>query len=218
MKVLRTAAAAGCAALAAPAFAQFPGFTGNARYEATARPEARRYGSISLYPVALYTVAGRLSNEAAGTSTQAGVLLAADVGVKPAGRRSAYELGGWYWSRGSSDLYQIHARAFATPALGAQLSYLSSTSIGGNAYTAFLLYDLASRQFAPGSHLKKWTIEMGLGMFIDASGGRRTTSATLFTQASLGLGGRLSLNVGQWYLRDRSTDLNRFVAGLGYNF
>ena len=220
MKVLRGAARAAlamaCGALAAPAFAQFPGFTGNARYEATVRPESRRYGSVSLYPLAVFTVAGRLSTQQAGTDTEAGVLLAADLGVKPAGRRSAYELGGWYWSRGNSDLYQIHTRAFVTPEVGVQLSYLGSTSVGGDAYTAFLLYELASSQVAPRAR-RRWTVQTGLGAFLDASGGRKTTSVTVFTQGSVSLGGRVSLSAGQWYVRDRSTDLNRFVVGFGYS-
>jgi hypothetical protein len=197
--------------------AQFAGVTGNARYEASVKPGTQHYGSASFYPFASFASGGNFGNGTSGTRTDFGTLFAADFGVKPAKSRNSYEVGGWYWTKGGSDLYQLQGRVYFTPEMGVQLAYLGSTKVSGNSYTAFLLYDLASNKVAPTAK-KKWTIQTGLGLLMDPTGGRTTVSPTVFVQFSTMVAKNISVNAGIWTLRDRSTDITRYVLGSSYRF
>ena len=207
------------AASITPARAQFAGFTGNARYEATASQKAVPYGSLSLYPVAIFATGGRITDTVAGAVSDSGLLVAGDVGVKLPRTRSALEIGGWYWNKGSSDLYQIQGRAFLTPQIGLQLSYIGSTNklASGHTYSGFVVYDLTSQQFARRAR-PRWSVEFGLGLLRDVSAGQDTSDFSFFVSGSVEIAPRISINASQWYLRDRSADLNRFALGLGFSF
>ncbi len=206
-----------------PARAQFAGFTGNARYDASAKQGAVPYGSLSIYPVAIFATAGRNivsnanGNDVSGAVSVGGTLISGDVGVKLPRSRSALELGGWYWANGDTGLYQAQGRFFFTPQLGVQLAYLGATRVAGSAYSGFVVYDLTSRQFA--RRLRpRWSAELGLGLLRDTSGGQDTTDFSLFLSASVEIAPRISINASQWFLRDRSSDLNRFALGVGFSF
>ncbi len=209
---------AGCCMQSIPAHAQgYAGFTADARDEAVKKPGSKFYGSFSFYPLAAFETGGRLPNLSAGTTTSYGTLFAADLGVKPARARGAIEIGTWYWNSGVSDLYQVHLRGFFTPELGVRAAYLASTSVSGSAYTTFLVYDLTSRRIQPRAR-RRWTVETGLGVFFDPTAGRTTSSFSMYVQGSVEIAKRITINGSQWYLRDRSADLNRFALGLGYSF
>lgn len=198
--------------------AQFAGFTGYSRYDATTKAGNVGYGSFSYFPVAVFQSGGSFGNGAVGTRSDFGSLVSGDFGLKLAKTTSALELGGWYWTKGSSDLYQIQGRAYFTRELGLQVSYLSSTSTSGNAWATYLLYDLSSLKF--GRKVRpRWGIKTGIGLFQDVSAGSpKPTNLTYFISGSIEVAPRVSINASTWYLRDRSADLTRLAVGLGYSF
>ena len=204
--------------LAAPiaAHAQI-GFTATDRYELSKISAPAHYGSIAAYPVAVFNQGGTLVNSSSGTRSDAGFLVSADLGFKPAKAPTSFEIGGWYWRKGRSDLYQIHARAFVSPDVAIQVGELRSTQVSGHAYTAFLIYEFNSKQIAPDLK-RQFGIQIGPGIFNDPTGGKNTTTFSVFVQGSVQLDKNLTLNAGQWYLRDRQVDLTRFTLGLGYGF
>src|SRR5688572_25503599 len=118
------------------------GFTVTGRYEAVAKGSGR-YGSVALYPLAPFMRAGIFDEGGAGTKTAHGMLFAADFGITPSSGRS-YEIGGWFWGSSDSDVYQIHGKAFISRELGVQLGWIGSSDTNLNAYTLFLIHDLAS--------------------------------------------------------------------------
>ena len=212
------------AAPISPARAQFAGFTGNARFDAATKQGAVPYGSLSLYPVAIFATAGRniqtnnaAGDEVSGAISVGGTLIAGNLGLKLPKSRSALEIGGWYWANGDTGLYQAQGRFFFTPQIGVQLAYLGATRVGGSAYSGFVVYDVTSRQFSRRAR-PRWTAEAGLGLIRDTSSGQDTTDFSLFMSASLEIAPRVSINASQWFLRDRSADLNRFALGIGFSF
>ena len=176
-----------------------------------------RYGSVGLYPLASFARAGLLSGGGAGTATTSGGLVSVDFGLRSANARLPIEIGGWYWNSGNADLYQVHVRAFVTPEVALQVAHIDSSKVNSNSYTIFGIYELASRRVQPDTR-RPWTAQFGAGLFFDATGGSTTTHFTTFAQGSVTLWGNLSLNASEWYVRDRSVDLNRFLLGIGYHF
>ena len=216
-----TALIAGSLTLCESAGAQL-GFTVTGRYEAVAQGSGR-YGSVALYPLAPFMRAGIFAEGGSGTKTAHGMLFAAEGGYTPPSGRSI-ELGGWFWSSGDSDVYQIHGKTFFNRELGVQLGWIGSTGAEGNALTLFLIHDLASANVAPDSR-RKWGVQTGLGIIRakakdPTNVGDEPTSNdfTMFVQGSLEIGKNMSVNLTQWYLRNRITDLNRFALGVGYSF
>ena len=175
------------------------------------------YGAVSAYPFAPFVTGGRLGDGTAGTTTENGVLFAGTFGIRDHKRSSAFEVGGWYWTKFQSDVYQIHARELFTPRFGFQAAYLGSTAVPGTAYSTFLFYELRSRDQAPNSR-RQWNLETGLGVFYDVSNGRNTSTASVYVDAAVEIAPRITLNGTFWYVRDRSQDLNRFALGAGYHF
>ena len=200
-----------------PARAQFAGFTGNARYDATTKQGVVPYGSLSVYPLAVFATGGRFPDGTAGVRSDPGTLVSGNLGLKLPRTRSALEVGGWYWTKGSSDLYQIEGRGFFTPEIGLQVSYLGSTHVSGSSWSAFALYDLSSRQFSRRTR-PRWNVEFGLGLFRDPSASSDSSEFSLFISAAVEIAPRISINASQWYLRDGSSDLNRFALGVGFSF
>lgn len=212
---------------AAPARAQF-GVTPRGRAsEGAARRTLAPYGSVSIYPFAPFTASGTFPDGTSGTRTEQGRITAVDIGLTPPTSRTPFEVGGWFWSRGGSfepwkgsgDFYQIHARGYFTTTreLGLQVAGLSSSKSGGRAITLSLLYELSKERVAPKSRTD-WVIQVGLGQYIDYQGGRRTEDVSAFVQGSVDIGYHLTFNASEWYFRSRNLDLNRFAAGIGYNF
>ena len=205
---------AGTMALGGSAGAQL-GFTVTGRYQAVTQG-SNRYGSVAFYPYAPFMRAGRFAEGGVGTRTSDGMLFAADTGYTPPSGR-ALEFGAWFWKSSDSDVYQIHAKAFFNRELGVQIGWIGSTQASGNAYTLFLVHNLASANVAPQSR-RQWGIQSGAGIIRDSSSGESSTDFTMFVQGSLEIGKKLSVNLTQWYLRNRIVDLNRFAVGLGYSF
>ena len=191
------------------------GFTVTGRYDAVTEGSGR-YGSVAFYPLAPFMRGGRFAEGGAGTRTQHGMLFSADVGFTPASGRS-FEIGGWFWGTGDSDVFQIHAKHFITREIGVQIGWIGSTRESGNAYTLFGIYDLASGNVAPEAP-RKWGVQTGLGIIQDNSSGSDSTDFTMFVQGSVEVGKNISVNATHWYLRNRIVDLNRFALGLGYSF
>ena len=210
----RAALMAVCVALPGTAGAQL-GFTVTGRYDAVTEGSGR-YGSVAFYPLAPFMRGGRFAEGGAGTRTQHGMLFSADVGFTPASGRST-EFGGWFWGPGDSDVFQLHVKHFVTREIGVQVGWIGSTRDSGNAYTLFGIYDLASGNVAPEAR-RKWGVQTGLGIIKDDSSGSDSTDFTMFVQGSLEVGKNISVNVTQWYLRNRIVDLNRFALGIGYSF
>lgn len=87
-----------------------------------------------------------------GTVTNLGQLVEGDLtfhfnNPNDRNRPNRAGFGGWYWTKGNGDLYQIYGRVFASEQFGFQAAYLSSTShiAPGPAYTVFAIYQLNSR-------------------------------------------------------------------------
>src|SRR5687767_4539250 len=129
----------GLSALHEPAGAQL-GFTVTGRYEAVTKGSGR-YGSVAVYPFAPFQRGGILEEAGVGTETSHGMLFAADFGYTPSSGRS-YELGGWFWQSGDSNVRQIHGKVFITKEIGVQLGWIGNSRNDLNAYTLFLIYDL----------------------------------------------------------------------------
>jgi hypothetical protein len=229
LKIGRFAAMAAVAmALVLPgpaAHAQFAGFTGNARFTATTTTKAATYGNITFYPFVGWEEGGRFGGTTAGTASTFGVMTSGNFGFKPAKSSTSFEIGGWYWNNGPSDLYQINARVFPFASFGFQIAYLASTihPEAGSAETYCLVYDLNSKRIQPTAR-KPWQVELGLGAYVDngpngTSGLPESTgSLTVFAQASFEIAKHVSLTASDWYVRDRATDFTRFAAGIGYSF
>jgi hypothetical protein len=152
-----------------------------------------------------------------GTQTNVGPLLAGDVGFRGHNARRTLEMGGWYWTRGHTDLYELHGRGFFSETMGVQVGYLGSTSSSGSAMDTFLFYDFASQQLDKNAR-RPWAIEVGIGPFMDFSAGKTTNSFSFYLQGSLGVAKNLSVSLSQWYVRDRSLDNIRLALGLAYRF
>ena len=240
--------ALGVGVLGAPASAQFGGGL-SSDFESTVdtgRKFGPFYGSVAVYPIAVFVNSGTDAEGASGTSYDFGRLTSLDFGFRPPRSRTPLEFGGWFWGRGSdfnltqrdNDQYQLHARVWFTTTrqLGLQVAMLDSTRIKPTsqrpdrpdfrAYTAFLLYEFRSLEPSP-DRQKRWVVTTGVGFLRDAtplssgSGrfeGKSTSEFTTFVQAALFFDKSLSLNLSEWYIRDREQDLNRFALGLGYKF
>jgi len=198
------------------------GFTVTGRYEAVTKGSGR-YGSVALYPFAPFMRGGIFAEGGVGTKTAHGVLFATDFGFTPSNGKS-FEIGGWFWKSSDSDVYQVHARSFFSRELAAQLGWIGGSE-GLNAYTLFLIHDLASANVAPESR-RKWAVQGGLGVIYfetldplnPGQKGSMKSDFTMYVQASLEIAKNLSVNATHWYLRQNIVDLNRFALGIGYSF
>lgn len=215
------------------------------------------YGTVGLFPVAFFDTGGIFATGVAGTHTLGGGLISLDFGKlergepiknKPNEResvsRARYELGGWYWGRTGSDLYEIHLRAVAKNGLGIQVGYLNTTqgfllrpgttaSLPGKfeAQDAFLLYEIHGNR--KNSKWKNWTIQFGGGMLIDdsphlllnqsnqinpAPSTNSLVNLTFYVSGSISITRNIALTASDWVIRDGGQDLNRVALGVGYKF
>lgn len=192
-----------------------------------------RYFAVAFYPLAVFTYAGALGDQPGGTLSTTGQLIAADVGFRR--KRGAVELGGWYFhtsKKGTKDLYQVQARTFLKPEFGVQLAYINISDGTAPSYTGFLIYNLSSA--SAGQRPKHpWSFQIGGGAYWNVSkeirptagaGGttfplvpRSTSNFTSFVSGSVGLNKSMNLSFGQWYLRDRNADINRFTLGVSFS-
>lgn len=238
-----------------PAYAQFSNVTSEQGSEEATSPTGklpplkgfRSTASLSFFPVAPFASSGGFATGVQGTQTNYGMLLDGELEVswkRGQGKEALNRvgLGGYYWSKGSGDLYQIHQRVFFSEQFGIQTAYLSSSSSValGPSYTFFFLYDLNSRSLfgqrggrERGAKSDKRTprpfnIELGLGTYIDPTGQQlpnggpehrlTTLGFSTFISGTFDMGKRVSLIASQWYVRDRTADLTRFALGVGYRF
>ena len=202
--------------------------------------------SASIYPFAIFQQSGYFSREGVGgTRTAHGRLTAVDVSFKIPRVYAPVEVGGWYWTRGSEFnlfegteyIYQLHARTFFKPdrTFGIQGSVLRGGYNIDNdfddvvtSYTMFLLGEVSSALLMPQREFKHpWALQIGVGIYSNPTydptarrfnRGNYTRGFTSFVQGSVVLSEGLTLNVSQWYLRDRDLDYNRFLLGFGYSF
>ena len=229
------------------------------RLEARKKTDPLRYVGIGLYPLANFDTGGLFTQTGnAGTDNRFGGLISLDLGVVDQVTRTdkdtqkkygeihgRYEIGGWYWTTGNEDLYEMHLRAISEGGFGLQAGYLNSTKgflpkpgpaslkTDATAYDFFVIYDLSSHHLIPlekrqSKHYHPWNIEVGLGIYVDDAthyvnnfsvpSTRATANFTYFVQGSLLLTNRLSLSVSEWNFRDRYQDLNRVAVGLNYRF
>ncbi len=217
-------AAAVCAVCALPkaAHAQFgynanPGFTATARHGDNFVAAAPVYGSVYLYPVSEFNTAGSFSTGTSGTKSAAGSLVGANVGFQSATGRKNVEVGGWFWTKGSGDLYQVDVLKYVAPEVAVQAATIGSTSTKERAYSFYGIYELDSRRVAPTAP-RSFGFQIAPGLYMDTAGGTTTYSFTSFVQGSYQIGKNLSLDASQWYIRDRGNDLTRFSVGVAMGF
>jgi hypothetical protein len=147
------------------------------------------------------------------------------------GNQPRYSIGGWYFlddpAREDSDLYQVHVRGIGLDGFGGQIAYINSTTVDIPAVTLHALYVVDSSRVEPQARTP-WSIELGLGTFIDLAAARsiddnstrplKTLNFSTFTQGKLRLTERVSLTGTVWFVRDRNTDFTRLAVGLAYRF
>lgn len=213
------------------------------------KPGSNKYfGSVSAFPLANFSIAGTFSGGTSGTSALFGGLIALEGGILDRGPgdngkvRSIYQIGGWYWGRSGNDLYEIHARVQSPKGLGLQIGYLNTTSrfvqkfnltdsidTDAEAYDVFLIYRLSSDSVRS-QNGRQWSVEFGLGSFIDASRHRNATNAgatptysngatanyTFYFSGAYQFAPKWWLTASDWVLRDRFQDLNRITVGVSF--
>lgn len=193
-------------------------------------------GAIAYLPATSFLQSGALTSlGSGGTRTINGGLFAADVTFAPGTKSPIFDLGAWYFQEGGnpfrrsstrSNLYEFHARIFAPRReIGLQAGILKSNQAGfrdDEQYTVFAVTEYGSYKLRRRAR-PSWGFQFGAGLFIDpnfdpAVGRKRTTvNGTFFLSASIGLGGRFSALLSQWYVRNRTEDTNRLAFGFGYS-
>lgn len=196
--------------------------------------------SLGVFPLVTFLRSGVLAGTGtSGTGEINGSLYAADLALFFSQKAPTLDLGGWYFvkyghelrrtdsSDGKQDLWEAHARLFASPRrdIGFQVAALSSTAkvSPGKQYTLYFVSEYASSRLRKRSKTP-WALQGGIGTFInplyDPDFGRKHTTYgfSFFLSGSVSVGKRFNITLSEWYIRDRSADVNRLAFGLGYNF
>jgi len=186
--------------------------------------------TLTVDPLAVFSYAGALP-QGGGTKSFTGAILAPNYAIDLARQRSM-EFGGFYFfEQGGHDIYQLDSKYYFNRQVGLQLSYINLKSGEAPAFTGFFLLRLES----PSQTARNWQVILGNGAYLNVSneishqvggGGNEffppvpasTINYTFFVNGSLNLGRNISLTAGNWYIRDRNSELNRFTLGLGFKF
>lgn len=213
------------------------------------------FGGIGLYPATVFDAGGRFAGNN-GTTSLYGGLISLDGGVIN-GDGTRYSIGGWYWGRSGEDLYEVHARIQSRSNLGFQFGYLNTTqgfiprpqrqgaqSGDAEAYDVFFIYSVTGKRHAvpagtgtqrvpenrAGSTIfnNNWSIEFGLGTYIDASlhyinnnltpSNNATANYTFYVAGGYQFAPHWWIQGSEWLLRIRSQDLNRLALGVAFTF
>jgi len=186
--------------------------------------------TLTLDPLAVFSYAGALP-QGGGTESFTGVILAPNYAIGLSRQRSL-EFGGFYFfEQRGRDIYQIDSKYYFNRSVGIQASYLNLKTGNAPAFTGFLLLRIDAPNQAP----RNWEVVFGTGAYLNVgnevshelgSGGNlffpsvpaSTLNFSFFVNGSLNLGKNISLTAGNWYIRDRNSELNRFTLGLGFKF
>lgn len=156
------------------------------------------YGGVGLFPIASFGDSGLYSSGVSGTQTLIGELVSIDLGVMgKGGAHTRYEIGSWYWTGASKDLYEVHFRVLTVNGLGIQAGIINTskgffarpgdqnTKTDENSADLFLLYDISSDQVVKfykkvstntstyeedlgrEERYHRWDIQIGTGLYFD---------------------------------------------------
>lgn len=171
--------------------------------------------NVALYPIALFKIYEEHSR--AGFRTESGLLLAAEKSIlqNASGTRpGALAFGGWYFTRGNTDILELHVKKYFNDSFGIQVGGLTSPQRGGTAFDGFVIYNISPAGNNPVS------VQLGGGVFVDTGGGSTGSAPTGFLQLSKPVGREYSLNGSVWFIGDvgDGAEFNRVVVGIGRSF
>jgi len=128
---------------------------------------------------------------------------------------AAAQFGGFLYSQGDSYFFQVQGKYYPSRSIGGQISYQRGKD-GGDAFTAFGLYNLSSSTRDPQAKVP-WDVQVGLGGLFPTDDQPKAFSA--FLQLSVGLSRNLTLDTSYWGVYPNSdSSINRVLVGVGYNF